>query len=382
MSALTIALAVLGALVLVGLGVHGAWAARAASRHQEMTMQPHPTRVEPSAAAFEGELAGSTTPPDDGIALNPAAADSFAAKRHSARIDPLIDAVATLALEAPLGAEQITPHLPGSWRAGSKPFLIEGLNAASSACEPIAAGQQYSELRAGVQLANRSGAINEIEYSEFVQMWQRVADAIGATPEFPDMLDVVARARDLDAFAGQHDAQLAVHLHARAAAWSVGFVAQHAARHGFVPGALPGRLILPSRQGNAGPPQVSLTPTGGATGAARPPGRSDDGAPPVLTLSFDPHAALADDPQRAIVRDVTLSFDVPQTDPLAEPFSAWQASARALSLGMDAEIVDDQGQPISEAGFNAIGAELEALYVTLREHELAAGSLAARRLFS
>ena len=49
---------------------------------------------------------------------------------------------------------------------------------------------------------------------------------------------------------------------------------------------------------------------------------------------------------------------------------------------MDAQIVDDQSQPISDAGFATIGAELETLYVTLRERELAAGSLAARRLFS
>ena len=44
--------------------------------------------------------------------------------------------------------------------------------------------------------------------------------------DFPDMLDVVARARELDDFASQHDAQLAVHLRANGAAWSVGYVQQ------------------------------------------------------------------------------------------------------------------------------------------------------------
>src|SRR5207253_1747169 len=151
-------------------------------------------------------------------------------------------------------------------RAGSKPLLIEGLNTASGEWETPLAGQRYGELQAGVQLANRSGALNEIEYSEFVQKVQAFAEAIGAMADFPDMLDVVARARELDAFAGEHDAQLAVHLQARSAAWSVGYIQQHASRHGFVAGAVPGRLVLPS---------------------------TEEGAPPVLTLTFDSQAALA-----------------------------------------------------------------------------------------
>jgi hypothetical protein len=82
------------------------------------------------------------------------------------------------------------------------------------------------------------------------------------------------------------------------------------------------------------------------------------------------------------VRDVTLSFDVPQTQASAEPFSAWQASAQALSLGMDALIVDDNGQPLSPQGFAAIGAELGRLYEALESRDIAAGSMVARRLFS
>jgi hypothetical protein len=102
----------------------------------------------------------------------------------------------------------------------------------------------------------------------------------------------------------------------------------------------------------------------------------------VLTLTFDSQAALAEDPNQAAVRDVTLSFDVPQTASTAEPFSAWQASAQALSLGMDAVIVDDNGQPLSAQGFAGIGAELGRLYEALESRDIAAGSMVARRLFS
>ena len=124
-----------------------------------------------------------------------------------------------------------------------------------------------------MQLANRTGALNEIEYSEFVQKVQAFAEAIGAMADFPDMLEVVARARELDAFAGQHDAQLAVHLRAqRRRRGASATCSSMRARHGFVPGVVPGRLVLPA---------------------------AEEGAPPVLMLTFDSQAALADEPDRA-----------------------------------------------------------------------------------
>ncbi len=346
MDNLTIALVVLAVLVLCGLIAHGAWSARKAGPRRAAMPTAHAEHREPvlgDAPGFADDEGPPTLP------------ERRYARRGSARLDALIDAFATLALDAPLGGEQLAAQLPAARRAGSKPLLIEGLNVASGEWEAPLADERYSELQAGVQLANRSGALNEIEYSEFVQTVQTFADAIPALPDFPDMLDVMSRARELDAFASQHDAQLALHLQARATVWSVGYVREHARRHGFMPGLVPGRLILPA---------------------------AEEGDPPVLTLSFDSQAALADEPDRAAVRDLTLSFDVPQTDPAAEPFAAWQHAAEALAADMDAAVVDDNGRPLDAAGFAAIHAELATLYAALQARDLAAGSAAARRLFS
>jgi hypothetical protein len=260
-----------------------------------------------------------------------------------------------MSLEAPVTGDMVQSHLPATRRVGSKVFMIEGLDVESGEWEPPVPGHRYGEFQAGVQLANRTGALNEIEYSEFVQRVQAFAEATSAMADFPDMLEVMARARELDAFASQSDAQLAVHLKARSAAWSVGYIQQHARRHGFVPGVVPGRLVYPS---------------------------DEEGGPPVLTLTFDSQAALADQPDVAAVRDVTLSFDVPQTDSSVEPFVAWQAAAQALAVGMDADVVDDNGRPLSAEGFVVIGNELGKLYEGLAARDLAAGSPAARRLFS
>jgi hypothetical protein len=43
-----------------------------------------------------------------------------------------------------------------------------------------------------VQLANRTGPLNEIEFSEFVMKAQAFADAVNGAPDFPDMLEEVA----------------------------------------------------------------------------------------------------------------------------------------------------------------------------------------------
>ena len=391
MSDLTVSLAILGGVVLVLLLLHGAWQTRKAGPRRAAdvlpqggavaatprSLEPSFERVEPSLPAWHGE---ATQPPGeagpgaaqpvaaaepsrqpsattDTVPAAAAAAESptFAPKRQLPRLDALVDAIAPISLESPISGEMLITHLPPSRRAGSKPMQIEGRNAESGEWEFPAPGQRYAEVQAGVQLANRTGALNNIEFSEFAQKVQALADALGGMADVPDMLDATARAKELDTFAGEHDAQLAVHLRARSAAWSVGYILQHAGRHGFVPGALPGRLVLPA---------------------------AEEGAPPVLTLTYDAQAALADDPNQAAVRDVTLSFDVPQTEPAAQPFAAWQASAQALSLGMDAAIVDDNGHPLSPEGFAAIGRELEQLYRALAMRDMAAGSTMARRLFS
>jgi hypothetical protein len=366
---LTVALAALGGVVLVGVVAHGAWQARKADPKQAAAAVPRPEPREPvlgpagepaladtvpGVLHVDGEPAGALPPVRDELTID-GAPSRQQLRRAMPRVDALIDVIVPMTLEAPVTGDAVLSHLPGSRRAGSKPFFIEGLNADNGEWEPPAAGQRYGELQAGLQMANRTGALNEIEYSEFVQKLEIFAEAVGAMADFPDMLDVAARARELDAFAGEHDAQMAVQLRARSAAWSVGYVVQKASRHGFVPGVLPGRLVLPA---------------------------GEDGAPPVLTLTFDSQAALSDDPGAAALRELALGFDVSQTDPSVSPFAAWHASAIGLSQDLDADLVDDRGQLLTDAGFSFIDRELVRLYEALQARDLAAGSAAARRLFS
>ncbi|GAB4038772.1 MAG: hypothetical protein Fur0014_07860 [Rubrivivax sp.] len=343
---LTWALLALAAVVIAAIALQGWWMARGARERR-----PPPAGLPVLDERVDPPIDGPV-PPD---AQETLPAPAHHAPRRWPRLDALVDAIVPLALEAPASGDFLLLHLPPSRRAGSKPFLVEGLDLATGEWEPLQPGRRYAELQAGVLLANRSGPLNEIEFSEFVQKVQAFADAVGAVPEVPDMLDVVARARELDQFASPLDAQLTLTLKSEGPAWSIGFLQQTAARHGFVPGTLPGRLVMPG---------------------------AEDGDPPVLVLSFDPQAALEEDPQKAAVRQCQLSLDVPQTAAAAEPFPAWHNAARKLSDDLAATVVDDYGEPLTVQAFAVIDRELRQLYAQLEARDLAAGSPAARRLFS
>jgi hypothetical protein len=346
MSNLQIGLAIAGGIVLAGVVAHGAWTSRKNAPKQASApdMSVEPVLQEPSLEVDDGDLAAGT--------LNVPAVPRRPA------MDALIDVIACVALDSSVTAvsgEAAIAAMPATRRAGSKPFSIEGLNLANQQWESPQPGHRYGAFQAGVQLANRSGALNEIEYSEFVVKTQAFADAISATPEFPEMLDEVARARELDQFASAHDAQLGFTIRALNASWSPGYIHQNAARLGFVAGAIPGRMVLPA---------------------------SSEGMPPVLVLSFDSQAALAEDPAQSAIRDVTLHLDVAQVDRAEQAFQRMREAATELARSMDGVVTDDDGQPLAPQTMEVIGTELETLYNTLEQRDLAAGSPIARRLFS
>ncbi len=341
---LATALAILGAAVLLALVAQAWWTTRRAKPRQAQDTVPSHGATERVEPALHG-------PADAAGDLAPLRAST----KRAARLDALIDAIVTLRLDGPVSGDQVLQHLPSSRRAGTKPFYVEGLDGETGEWDTPTAGHRYGELQAGVQLANRSGALNEIEFSEFVQKVQALAESLGATAEIPDMLEVVARARELDGQAAPLDAPLSVTLRTNGVAWSVGFVQQVATRQGLVAGQVPGRWVLPA---------------------------AEEGAPPMLVLSVDSQAALTDDPQGAVVRECMLSLDVPQTAASVEPFPAWHLMGKQLADDLDATAVDDQGQAITLHAFDAIGTEIDDLYRRLEQLDLAAGSPAARRLFS
>ncbi|MFN7693792.1 MAG: cell division protein ZipA C-terminal FtsZ-binding domain-containing protein [Burkholderiales bacterium] len=367
---LTEALLIAGVAVLIALMLHGWWLARRArprsaeateARRTEPGLQSQSGIGQTDAmesvldALHEGDAAAHANAHADTLPMISRPVARSASRRPSQRLDGLIDVIATLHVEAPVAGEAAMAHMPPTRRAGSKPFAIEGLNTNTGEWETPQSSERYGEFQAGLQMANRSGPLSEIEFSEWVQKVQAFADGIGAMADFPDMIEAVARGRELDQFASQHDAQMNFLLRAKGAAWTLGFLQQAAGKQGLVPGSLPGRLVMPGAK---------------------------DSEPPLLWLQFDSQLALSEEGASASLREVALMFDVAQTPESLEPFAALQDLARRLGRELEAELVDEAGRALGPHAFAAIHEQLATLYKALASRDLGAGSVAARRLFS
>lgn len=352
MDSLQLALIVIGAIIIAAVVAYNAWQTGKLRRPQRAARGPGQgdEGIEPGALATvlsEEPTLGGDSPP---VVTDPAPR----VRPLPLQIDPLIDAIASFVLEPPREGAILLPRLPKVARAGSKRMLFEGKPADGQGWEPLQPDRTYVELQAAVQLSNRSGAINAIEFSEFIAKCHELGEAIGVPPDLPDMADALEQARVLDAFASENDAQLSINLRARSVPWGVDFLRQQAQAAGFVPGGAAGSMVL-------------LQP--------------DSALPaPLVHLQFDAQADLDD--AAAAVSHATLLLEVPQAPQSQAPYARMRQAARDLARALDAVVVDDNGAPLSDAALDRIEKQLDVLYATLEQRGLPAGSAAAQRLFS
>lgn len=272
-------------------------------------------------------------------------------------IDPLIDCIVPLHPEREVSGDRLLPAMGKLRRAGTKQIHVEGLNPAANAWEAIRAGQRYLDLQVAVQLANRTGPLNALEFSEFINAIDPLSEAADAVPELPDMNETIANARELDAFAAECDVQLGVSVISDGAPWSAAYVQTVATQDG---------LVL-SRDGTR-----FTRFRAGADGVQRA----------LFTLQFGDTNFLRDDLTAKGGRQITLLLDVPLADEAAKPFKLVCEYAYTLSQRMGAQVVDDNLRPLTEQSFVAIQKHLRVLYDKLESRGIPAGSSAAVRLFS
>ncbi|MEW6021780.1 MAG: cell division protein ZipA C-terminal FtsZ-binding domain-containing protein [Pseudomonadota bacterium] len=291
-----------------------------------------------AVAATSAALEPAAPPP--GVTAGPAPAEVA-----ESLVDPLIDCMIPLALEGAARGDKILPSLLKLRRVGNKPIHFIGL-AVSGDWEPIVHGGVYTELQAGVQLATRTTALNELEYSELVTRLRAVADEIGAEPAVPDMIEVMSEARTLHKFVAGHDAQLGVNLKSNGPAWPMATLMGALEKVGF---------------------------------DVRPDGRfaMADGAGGVLfTLSTNVNMG-AENTDR-----LTLLLDVPCVAPSRDGFGAMVKCAKELVGRLDATVVDDFEQPLLDASLEEIAGQVKEFYEEMEASDIPAGSTRALRLFS
>ncbi|RZI42290.1 cell division protein [Herbaspirillum sp. HC18] len=305
-------------------------AADAAEGRQEPTLAPQaqPDAAVESAESVQNDVEAPVPPPQKELP-----------------VDDLIDCSISLTLESPVRGEKLLPKLQSLRHVGNKPVHFIGQRG-DGGWEPVAHGVAYHSLFAGVQLANRSGALNEIEYSELITSLRQISDDIDADLDVPDMAHVMTRARSLHQFVSEHDAQLSVNIQSKGAPWAINTLLSALERQGF--DLRPdGRLVMPDGDGG-------------------------------ILFSLSTNVTLAAETTSRL----TLLLDVPRVAPLRDGFGAMTACARMLAARLDGAVVDDGNQPLGDATLSEIAGQVAAFYSHMENANIAAGSTRALRLFS
>lgn len=376
MSDLQVSLVVLALIAIAGIWLFNTLIDRRRSRVYERRLKPRATPLAPAEGdapvvdragleptlRAEPSFASSSDPssvPDDPLLEASSVDDAVPTDatvttprdlQAGPAIDDEIHAIVTLEPETPLSGERAWSLLHAFRHAGRQPVMLVGVR--GDLQEPIRAGQRYEAVLVAVQLANRSGPINEIEWSEFVAALQHVSEQIPASCEIPEMRETTTRARALDAQCVPLDAQIGINLTSARGGWTGLEVAELSREHG---------LIL------------------------RPDGRfhalDEQGATLFVLQNGDGGAFRADTLDAQQTSRLTLLLDVPRAPQAQKPFDRLVELAERLSVALEASIVDDQSHQLTPAALASIGRQIEPVYEKLIAAGMPAGSPRALALF-
>jgi FtsZ-interacting cell division protein ZipA len=273
------------------------------------------------------------------------AADFSAEPSHDLPIDDMIDCVIPIALAARARGDKIIHAAQAMRHVGNKPVHVIGLRE-DQVWEAIAQTGIYVALHVGVQLANRSSMLNELEYSELVGQLRQFSDELDAEPDLPDMTEVMKSARALHQFVSQFDAKLSVNIKSTGAPWAISTLLQALERQGF--DLRPdGRLVMPDGDGG-------------------------------ILFMLSTNVTLAEDTSSRL----TLLLDVPCVAPERDGYGAMISFAKVLASRLGGNVVDDGNQPLSDEALREIAGQVSDFCRDMESAGVAAGSSRALRLFS
>ncbi len=212
----------------------------------------------------------------------------------------------------------------------------------------------YSAFRLGLQLANRSGAVNAARLSDFRDLAREIATNLQADITVPDVDEAGSRALLLDTFCAEVDQMIGINL-------------------------LPnGGITLAASE------VAQVTQAKGM-------GLQADGAFHLLdgrghtlyclcnidTTPFQHHTF-----NHMRVKGLTLLLDVPRVEHPVRRFDEMVLLARRLEKELGASVVDDHRVVLSDVSLAQIREQITAIESRMLSADIQPGSAQARRLFS
>jgi hypothetical protein len=231
-----------------------------------------------------------------------------------------------------------------------------GLNADSGSWEKVIAESHviYSAFRLGLQLSNRSGAVNMARLCDFRDLAREIATQLQAELTVPDAEEAAERAIQLDAFCAELDQMIGINL-------------------------LPnGEITLGANEVAEAMHVAGLKlQADGAFHLLDARGFTIYSLCNVESAPFQHHTY-----NHMRVKGLTLLLDVPRVEKPVARFDEMLALAHKLGKDLGAAVVDDHKVPLNEMGLAQIREQIEMIEARMQAADIEPGSAQARRLFS
>ncbi len=349
MSELQLGLLGIGVLVVVGVLVFNKLQEVRLKRQSEDAFGSRHDDV-----LFGGKMAGAQRPGASTERIEPTLSEApGGSAAGSGMLDPGIDFIATLETQAAAAGEAISTAIVESAASPAKTVRWEGYNRQTASWELLATAGEYQMLRAGLQLVDRKGAASQQDLFDFGTLIQGVAEAIGASCTLAEPAAALERAQKLDALCADVDVQIGLNVIARGTAFSGTRIRAFAEAQG---------LTLEQ------------------DGRFR---RRDESGLELYSLSnLEAPVFTAEGIKTLSTKGLTLLFDVARVPGGIVTFDRYVEFARALAEVLSAGIVDDNRQPLDQAALGRIRDQLQALYASMEQQGIPAGSPLALRLFA
>ena len=282
-------------------------------------------------------------------AVAPAATEAPAAAASTSAIEY----VCSIEAPRPIEASVLEAYVKAVSAIG-KPVTLQGWSATTGEWVALPAKGAVSRVQAGLQLANRAGAVNRVQLSTLRDLSLQLAEQSGGACRCGDIDQAVKAAAEIDRFCSQVDISLGCNVVPRGSAGLAGTKVRGLLESsGFVLEST-GRFVL----------------------------RADDGNVLLTAEDIEGQPLSPERLRTSALAGLTLTMDVPRVSGGTRVFERMLEIARHLAHALDASVVDDNRAELTDAGLKVIRQQLKSVHAAMEAQGIPAGGALALRLFS